>query len=137
MDYFKTVIKGDNWNFYLVEDDDNVVADSEDAAVCEFDKKEVYFRRTEIDIINVRHEVWHIYIGYCYLQTASLDSAAFEEITAELYAHEGEHISSKSKEILSNLLKLKDKKKERRKHGSKRKKETNSETFSGVSEKAK
>lgn len=106
-DFFKHTIHEDTWNFYIIEDDDDIVQDKEDAAVMDHDKKEVYFRRGHITEATVRHELWHLYVGYCYLDTAGLDQESFEEITAELFAYEGRKLDKLAEVIYNKLVKLK------------------------------
>ena len=113
MDYFKYQFNEDTWTIYLIEDDDNVVADEDAAAETKFEEKEIYFRKSELSESTVRHELWHVYFGYCYLMDAtSISTHDIEEITASLFADKGSKIIEKSIEVHKKLVELLSKKEE-------------------------
>lgn len=106
--YFKIKIKGDNWNIYLIRESDNDVIDEGDIAVTRFSDRELYFKGTsELDIA---HEVFHVYFGYCYIETANLMQGQMEEVACELYSHERHNMDKTIKDIETGLQKLKDEK---------------------------
>ena len=106
-DFFKVQINEDTWNIYLVSDDDNVISDEDSAAETDFESKEIHFRRGNINLNLIMHELWHVYFGYCYLQhTADIGLGDMEEITAALFADKAEKIIVRSKEIYAQLLEM-------------------------------
>lgn len=110
MDYFKKTIYDETWNFFLVDDEDNVIAGEDAEAETDADKKEVYFRREGVTIGTVRHELWHVFKHYCFTHSASLTAHQEEEISAELYSYQGKRIDKLAEEILEELIKLRDQK---------------------------
>lgn len=115
MDFFKYTINEDEWNIYLTDDDDNVVSEEGSAAETDFDSKEIHFRRGEVELRTVMHELWHVYFGYCYLDdTTELSLGDTEEITATMFADKAEKIIARAKDIHNKLLELRDKPNEQR-----------------------
>jgi hypothetical protein len=108
MEYFTKTICEDKWTFYLVDDDDNVIADEDAEAETDLEKQEVYFRREGVTLKTVKHEVWHIYMGYTYTDTANLDSLQTEEVSAQLYSNKDDKMRELSEEIYQKLVKLRD-----------------------------
>jgi hypothetical protein len=102
--YFKVSIKGDDWNIYLIAEDDNDTVEEGDIAVTKFSDREIYFKGTSI--LDIKHEVFHVYFGYCYVETANLTQGQVEEISCELYSHEEEKMKRTSLEIKAGLDKL-------------------------------
>jgi hypothetical protein len=109
MDFIKTTLNEDNWNIFLIEDDDEVLSDSETAAEVHFADKEIYFKRSLVTLQIVLHEMWHVYFGYCYLSdTNDLSLDDIEEISAALFSDKAEKIISRGKEIYKRLIELKE-----------------------------
>ncbi len=108
MDYFSKVIYDDKWNFFLIDDDDNTIADENAEAETDADKKEVYFRREGVALGTVRHEVWHVFKHYCYTHSANLTDVQEQEVSAELYSYQGKRMDKFSDEVLEELIKLRD-----------------------------
>lgn len=110
MDYFKYTFNEDEWNIYLIEDDDNDISDEDAAAEVKFENREIYFRKNALSVNTVKHELWHVYMGYCYLSDATeLSPHSMEEISASLYADKGDIMSRRATEIYEKLKSLKDK----------------------------
>lgn len=107
MDFIKETVGYDEWTIYLIDADDDVLGLDADAEVL-FEKKEIYFRRNELRLNVVLHELWHVYFGYCYLSDASLDMHQCEEISSSLFADRGEGIVIKGKDIYNKLKSLRD-----------------------------
>ena len=109
MDFFKTKIYDDEWCIYLIDDEDEVISDKDAAAEVRHEKKEIYFRRSELRLNIVNHEIWHVYFGYCYLDSAGLDMHQTEEVSSSLFADKGATMIYKANEIYLKLLELRDK----------------------------
>lgn len=103
MHFFKIIINDDEWTFYVVDDNDDVVTDADNWAEVVFDNREVYFRRSGITEINVRHELFHIYFGYTYTQNSNLDYNQSEELACSLFGQKGDMIITKSQLIFNKL----------------------------------
>lgn len=106
--WFKTDINGDQWTVYLADDDDHTIADEGHAAVTDHEQKEIICRRAEISLKVIKHEIWHAYFGYCYLDDTNIDVTNTEEVSAGLYADRDETMRAKALEIYNRLLKLRD-----------------------------
>jgi hypothetical protein len=108
MDYFKYTFNEDEWCIYLIDDYDHDTSDADAAAETKFEQKELYFRNKDLTLSTVLHELWHVYIGYCYLSDATgLDQHSIEEISAALFADKCERILVKAKDIYDKLKQLK------------------------------
>jgi hypothetical protein len=110
MKYISRVIYDDTWFIYLSEEKDDVVIDEGSEAETDFELKEIYFRKSELKLSTVRHEIWHLFYGYTFTNTADLDSLQMEEVTAELFAYQGKKIDKLADEIYNELLQLRDNK---------------------------
>ena len=108
MDYFQKVIYDDTWSIYLVDENDNVIADENADAETDIEKREVYFRRNGVTLLTCRHESFHILFSYSFTDSANLDSLQTEEICCELYAYQGKKIDNLAEEIYTELVKLRD-----------------------------
>lgn len=103
MDFFKYSFLGDEWNVYLIEDDDNVITEENAAALTKFEERELYFRKSHYNLITVKHEIGHVYFSSLYLEdTNSIPIADIEEIVCTL-------ISYKAEQIVSDAIKVKEK----------------------------
>lgn len=110
MDFIKYTFNEDEWTLYLIEDDDEVLSDTDTEAEVMHEKKEIYFRKSDLRLNVVLHELWHVYFGYCYLTDASISCHQAEEISASLFADKGEKVLEKSRDIYRQLKKLRDNK---------------------------
>ena len=109
-DFFKVKFNEDDWCIYLIDDDDDTIIDKENEAETDFEKKEIHFRKSGINIVNVSHELWHVYFNYCYLSdTTEISLGDMEEITAALFSQKGAKILERSLEVLNGLNDLKKK----------------------------
>lgn len=107
MDFIKYTFNEDEWSVYLVDDEDDVLDLGNDAEVMH-EKKEIYFRGSALRLNLIKHELWHVYIGYCYLDSAHLDMTQMEEVSSSLFADKGEAIVNKAKDIYAKLKQLRD-----------------------------
>lgn len=110
MDYFKYKFLGDDWNIYLIDENDNDISDEDAAAETKFDNKEIYFRRNHYDYLHIKHEIGHVYISYLYLEhTNDISAADFEEIITTMLSHRLEQIQEDAKYLQMKLDELKSK----------------------------
>jgi len=107
---FRTTINGDVWTIYLIDDEDNVIADAGSGAETEFCKRQITVREDFVSIDVVRHELWHAYMGYTYLSDTGIDSHGAEEVAASLFADRAEVILAKATEVLAGLVAIRDQK---------------------------
>lgn len=109
MDYITYIFNEDNWNIFLIEDNDELLADSDTSAQVMFSNKEIYFRKGSLNLKTVFHEVWHVYFGYCYLSdTNDLTKDDIEEISAALFSDKGQKMLERGTDIYNRLIKLKE-----------------------------
>lgn len=107
MDFIRTQFNEDDWTIYIVTDEDDVI-DEEATAEVVFVNKEIYFRESDLTLSTILHELWHVYVGYCYLRdTHDVGLHDFEEITAALFEDKAEKIIEKAKAIQIQLKNLK------------------------------
>jgi hypothetical protein len=107
MDYFKTYFNETEWCVYLIEDDDFELLEESADASTDFHKKELYFRKSEINFSTVLHETWHVYFSYCYLDdTNDLTLGDIEEVSAALFADKAQHMIKRAEEIYTKLKEL-------------------------------
>ena len=106
--WFKTSINGDEWTIYLAEDEDDVIADDGSAAETDFASREIYVRKSDLDLNVVRHELWHAFAGYTYLEDTDISVANCEEVAACLFADRGSLIINKADECYKRLCELRD-----------------------------
>lgn len=108
--HIRVIINEDAWNFYITDNEDTVISEEDAAADTDFEAKEVFIREGELSLGNIKHELWHIFFGYCYLSdTTEISLNDMEEISAALFCDKGERIIERAKEILKLLLELKEK----------------------------
>lgn len=110
MDYFKYTFNENEWTIYIIEDDDQVLSDEGNSAEVHFDNKEVYFKKSEVNLKTVLHEIWHIYFAYCYLSdTNDISISDLEEISAALFSDKAEKMIEIGKDIYNKLKVMKSK----------------------------
>lgn len=110
MNYFTTKVYDDTWTIYVVDENDNVIADETSEAETDFEKSEIYFRPEGIKLTTVRHELWHLFFHYTFTTTASLAALEMEEVSAELFCYQADKILKLADEVYSELVKLRDQK---------------------------
>lgn len=107
MDYITYTFNEDSWHIYVIEDEDNVTIDEDSEAETKFEQKELIFRKRATNYKIIAHELWHVYLSYCYLSdTHDIGIADFEEITAALFEDKAEIIIAKAKDIEQKLKKI-------------------------------
>ena len=70
--------------------------------------REIYIRDGELNLDTVRHELWHVYLAYCYIADTSLEYDDMNEITASLFADRAPMILKKADEVYTKLLALRE-----------------------------
>lgn len=109
MKYFSTIINEDIWNVYLTDDEDHVISEEGSAADTSVMNKEMFFRRSEINLINILHEIWHAQFRYTYISdTTEMTLGDIEEVSAALFADRGERMLIKGNEVYNKLIELRD-----------------------------
>ena len=108
MNFHKFKVNEDDWVAYVVSDSDHVIAAESSAAETDFHKREIYFRRGDLSLSDVRHELHHVFFGYTFTRTAELDPDQMEEVAAELFAERGELMSSLAEELFEKLKTMRD-----------------------------
>jgi len=102
--------RGASWVVYLAPEEDvhQLAEDVNCPAFVETSSNEVYFSDNyELNLPNVLHELWHIGMTSLYVESADLSQGQTEEVSAELFAHQGEQLLLLAKKLLRVLLKLK------------------------------
>jgi len=112
MNYFTKTVYGDQWGFYLIDANDNTIADENAEAETDTESKEVYFRPEGVRMSTVKHEIFHVFFSYTLTNTANLDSLQTEEVCAEMYSYRDKQMAALSEEVLAELIKLRDSKDE-------------------------
>lgn len=107
MNFFRMTINDEVWTIYIVDDNDTVIADEDEAATTQFYDKEIYFRYSHIELPMIRHELWHVYWGYTTTQDADLTEVQMEEVSAAMFSLRGEIITRKANEMYEKLQELK------------------------------
>lgn len=90
-------IKGRQWSFRLFTDRTfdklhNSNPDPEDnhnAGMTVFSQYEVHFPKSEWDIVDIRHEILHVYKFMCNTGSATLDADQTEELLCEIFGNDG------------------------------------------------
>lgn len=106
MDFIKYVFNEDEWNIYLIEDDDDDLTNGQ--AEVFFEKKEIYIKKSSLSLSVIKHELWHVYFKYCYLDDASMEQHQMEEVSASLFEDKAEKMLERAKDIYKKLRVLKD-----------------------------
>lgn len=106
--WLRIKINGDEWTVYLVSDDDTVQISEGSACEMDFDDKEIIVRHMGIDVLNLKHELWHCYSRYLFLtDTNNIDLEDLDEIYASLFAYRGALMDSQAQQLYWELIALK------------------------------
>lgn len=109
MKFLRFSINDDEWRWYLVPIEDDVILDNVDAeAEIDFDSHEIHIKENKLTLIAVLHELWHLHMDYTFTTSADLSPRDVEEVSAELFSHRGQHIIEQGKQLLSKLIELKE-----------------------------
>jgi hypothetical protein len=88
-------IKGRNWTFKLISDKifdkihNSDPSDNQNAGMTIFSTYEVHFPKSEWDIVDIRHEILHIYKYMCNTGSTALDVDQVEELLCEIFGNNG------------------------------------------------
>lgn len=102
--------RGKPWVVYLAPEAEihQLSEDENCPAFVETGNREIYFSDNyELNLINVLHELWHMAVSSCYIESVNMSQYDMEEFTAELFAHEAEELIHFAKKLLKSLQKLK------------------------------
>lgn len=84
----KHLINSVEWTFVLLSDNVYKAKMGKDSsAICIFDKKTVYFCKSDFSIRTILHELIHCLVETHNLTSSQLDSDQFEEFMCELLAN--------------------------------------------------
>jgi len=108
MNFVKFVVNEEQWIAYVISDADHVIAAEDSAAETDFHKREIYFRRGDLSLADVRHELFHVFFGYTFTRTAELTPNQMEEVAAELFSERSDRIITLSNELFAQLKSLRD-----------------------------
>ncbi len=100
-------INGDRWKFIIISEDQMKTDHQDAAAVCLTEEKEIHITPGTLTLGNLRHELFHAYFSYLYLDdTNTIAILDFEEIMATFFASKGEEMLQKADKIFRDLQKL-------------------------------
>lgn len=84
-------IKGKTWHFKLLSDKVfNKIHNPNDegnTGMTVFSKYEVHFSKSEWDLVDIRHELFHVYFHMSNTGSAGLDSSQTEETMCEIFGN--------------------------------------------------
>ena len=72
-------------------------------AFVDFHKRTVWFRPGQADLINIRHELWHIFFESTHTESAGLSPEQVEETSASMFASKVEVMVYLSNQIYEGL----------------------------------
>lgn len=95
----------DKWRFTVMSQDDFIRKHkTDDEAMATFESYEVDIQEAHLTVETIKHELVHVHLNYCFLESASgLSKADLEEIYCELFARRSDLISKQAKEIFKKL----------------------------------
>ncbi len=105
-------LKGKNWTFRLFTDrafdkmhNSSVDPDENDnAGMTVFSQYEVHFPKTEWDIVDIRHEILHIYKFMSHTGSATLDAGQTEELLCEIFGNHGLEMCMYADQVAERFL---------------------------------
>ena len=102
----KVKIKHETWTFKLVSEKtlNKHFGDDWAAAFVEPKNHRAYFCKEDFSIDIVRHELWHVFFSHTYTDSATLDAAQVEEVSADLFAAQGKEMWELADFIYKSLL---------------------------------
>lgn len=96
------------WTIYLALEDEVDQIDADSVGEVDFHAQEIYIRDSDLSIDTVRHELWHVYLAYCFLVDTNIGYEDMNEVTAALFANRAPTIIAKADEVLARLTELRD-----------------------------
>lgn len=101
---FEIKILDIKWKIVLLEEEEYIVQHGDDAAAhCSEQYREIVFNEEELNLVNVKHELWHAYRYSMCTNSASLSALQEEEISAELFATRGDAMNRLARKIHKEL----------------------------------
>ena len=92
------------WKVILLDEEEYIEKHGDDAAAHTSEEyREIVFNEEELNLINVKHEVWHAYRYSMGTHAAGLTANQEEEISAELFAARGDQMTRLARKIHKDL----------------------------------
>jgi hypothetical protein len=99
-------IKGKRWRVTLLTDRSFFKHDQTALALCELPPdRRILLKKSQINLQNIMHEVFHAFKSECCLNSAELDSSQVEELMCDIFAEHGEEALELSRWILKEITK--------------------------------
>lgn len=84
---FNKNIEGVTWNFSILKGSDFKSKHGDDAVAYTLkDRKKVIFNEDEVNFHTIAHEMWHVFMSNCMIDSIDPTTSDIEEIGAELYS---------------------------------------------------
>lgn len=88
------------WNISILDEEKYILDHSDtDAAHTIPSLNEVVFNEAELNLIVVKHELWHAWRASLCTTSANLTADQEEEISAELFSHHGDKINRMARKL--------------------------------------
>jgi len=102
-------IKGRDWRFVLIADKrydklHNINPDDSSAAITLPTTYEVHFRKSDWDIVTIRHELLHVLYNMSLVSSTSMTPEDVQELCAEIVGHHSSEIIVWSDRIAERFL---------------------------------
>lgn len=102
----KLNIKGIDWTFFLQSDRVYAREHGKDSDGISYPgDKEVYFRKSSLSPVVVRHELNHCFVASSGASSSDLDSSQMEELCSEIVGEHAIHIVDLADKIIETFLK--------------------------------
>lgn len=99
-------INDDNWTIFNLSKKKFKRKHGKRLAITYCDKKRMHLRKDVLSIETIKHELMHIHLHYCFLDSADLDTEQLEEVACEVFAERGTIMEKQAKEIYKKLKSL-------------------------------
>ena len=112
--FFKFKINDDEWEMYLVTEEEYIELDNEDddgkeeaqGAMVKLDEKCLFVCEGNVNKGIITHELFHIYVDSFHLDSAEIDVDSFEEIVASFLQYQLDKFIKKRNQIYKQFIKL-------------------------------
>lgn len=92
------------WKVYIMDEEQYITEHSDaDAAHTIPALNEIVFNESELNLIVVKHELWHAWRASLCTTSADLTADQEEEISAELFSHHGDKINRMARTLYKEL----------------------------------
>ena len=101
---FEIKILDIKWKVVLLDEEEYIKQHGDDAAAHTSEAyREIVFNEEELNLINVKHELWHAYRYSMCTHAAGLSALQEEEISAELFATRGDAMNRLARKVHKEL----------------------------------